>query len=183
MASRAVPLLLTVLVCSAARADVVVDGGLLVRRPSALPAGLSSGAFAGVGFGAGLLGWGVSASWSSATEMSPSWIVRHDDLRLRAQASVARELGRGTVALRAGVGLTSVIESRTRQQGERAGLEGDALHTRAVVWLPALELELVVRLRLVGDWGVTVGMGPSLELLDGTPRAGWAGLLGLAWRG
>ncbi len=162
-------------------AALVVDGGLLARRPAALPVGLSTGVGAGVLFGR-TWAWGARASWSSATEYTLSWEVRHDDLRLRALGAWQHQAGLGTVALRLGLGATGIYETRTREQGERAGLEGDELRTTAFEVLPAADLELVVVLRVAGAWSVVMSGGPSLELHDGALRAGWLGGLGVAWR-
>jgi hypothetical protein len=167
-----------------ARADseerLVVDGGLVVGMPAALPTGLSVGAGAGFTSG-GALAWGARASWSAASADTISWNVRHDDLRLRLTGAIQHDAGRGTLALRLGVGGNWVHETRTREQGDRAGLTGDELQTTAWAFLPAADLEVAVVLRVVGDFSVMVSGGPSIDLLDGSPHAGWIGSLGVAW--
>lgn len=167
---------------SAARpADLVVDGGFVASLPAGLPTGLSTGVGAGVATG-GVLAFGARASWSSATEYSLTTTVRDDDFRLRAHATLQRDAGRGTFALRLGLGATLVRESVTRDQGERAGLEGDALQSIQWALLPAADLEAAVVLRVHGAFGVVVSGGPSLHLLAGAVQAGWIGGLGVVWQ-
>jgi hypothetical protein len=159
---------------------VVVDGGLVMGLPAALPTGLAVGVGAGVQT-AGPLAWGVRASWSAASESTLTWDVRHDDLRLRLTGAVQHDVGRGTLALRLGVGGNWVHETRTREQGDRAGLTGDELRTTAWSLLPAADVEVAVVVRVIGDFALAVSGGPSIDLLDGTPHVGWIGSLGVAW--
>src|SRR5438067_13785912 len=115
---RACILLSALLAVSTARADdgrllgddtfavgshgqLLVDGGLFVGMPAALPAGMSTG------FGAGITrecgcnwSYGARASWSQVTESSMFWIADHQDYRLRATAAVRHRFGRGALALR-----------------------------------------------------------------------------------
>jgi hypothetical protein len=84
--------------------------------------------------------------------------------------------------VRLGAGGTLVHESRIRNQGERAGLMGDALETSAFAFVPAADLEAVVGLHVIGSWLVVVSGGPSLALVEGEPRWSWTAELGVAWR-
>lgn len=161
--------------------DLLIDAGVSAARPAAMPVGLSSGVGAGITLGRAFA-WGARASWSTATEYTSSWIVRQSDLKLRAAGALQHAAGRGTVALRLGVGGTLVHETRTRHQGERAGLTGDELRTSAWQMLPGGELELAVGLRIIGPWVALVSGGPSLHLIDGDARSGWIGSLGAAWQ-
>jgi hypothetical protein len=177
---RLVATLLVAVAGGLARAETVIDGGMAVGLPAALPTGLSTGL--GVGLSRGdALAWGARLSWSTATEYTLAWTVRHDDVRLRVVGALQHRAGRGTLALRLGAGGTLVREDRTRDQGSRAGLEGAALESTSVALLPAADLEAAVTLRVAGAWGLAVSGGPSLELLDGALRAGWIAGVGVAW--
>lgn len=159
---------------------LLIDGGLVAARPAALPTGLSSGVGAGFTHGC-WLAWGARASWSTATEYTSSWIVRQQDMKLRAVAALQRPAGRGTFSLRLAAGGTLVHETRTRDQGERAGLSGDELRTTALRLLPGGELEAAVALRVAGPWVAALSTGPSMHVMGGDARAGWVGFLGVAW--
>ena len=161
--------------------DVLVDGGLAVSKPAALETGLSTGIGAGFERG-GTLAWGASAAWSSATEHTTLFTVKHADLRLHAVGAVRRVAGRGTMSVRLGAGGTLVHETRTRDQGERAGLTGDDLEKSASRLIPSGSLEAAVTLRVHGAWGVAVRGGPTLNLRDGAAHAGWTGTLGVTWQ-
>ena len=161
--------------------NLLIDGGLSAARPAALPTGLSSGVGAGVTHGR-TFAWGARAAWSTATEYTSSWIVRQSDMKLRLVGALQHAAGRGTFGLRLGVGGTLVHETRTRDQGERAGLTGDDLRTSVWQLLPGGDLELAVALRVVGPWVTVLSGGPSLHLKGGDPRAGWTGSLGVAWQ-
>lgn len=163
--------------------DVAVDGGLVVGFPAALPTGLSKGAGVGVTQGrGGVLAWGARASWSTATESSISWTVTQWDLRLRAIAELRHRAGRGTIALRGGIGATVVHEHRVRNQGSRAGLTGSDLETSAVAALPAADLEAVVAVHVAGPWVLVMSGGPSVDLRSGALHGGWIAGLGVAWQ-
>ncbi len=163
-----------------------VEGGLRLSPPAALSTGLSTGVGAGFVHGR-TLAWGASASWSSATEHTISWAVTHADLRFRLLGVLQTTMGKGTVGLRLGAGGTVVHESRTRHQGSRAGLEGSELEDTSWRLLPAADLELVITLKIVGPWGLTVGGGPSLVWAEGVEdvdrplRPTWTGTVGVAW--
>lgn len=166
------------------RGALAVDAGVVVGAPTALPTGLSRGVAAGVSRGVGLgdrLAIGARVGWATATESDLGWRVTHSDLRIRATAALQRAVGRGTFALRLGVGGTLVHESRDRNQGERAGLMGEDLATSTYAMLPAADLELVVGLHIVGPWLVVIGGGPSVAIDDGA-RASWSAQLGVAWQ-
>jgi len=161
--------------------DVMVDGGLVVGFPAALPTGLARGVGLGVTSGRSLA-WGARAAWVTATESSLPWTVTHSDLRLRATGAVQAAAGRGVVALRLGLGGTLVHESRVRNQGMRAGLSGDALATSTFAMLPAADLDVVVALHVAGPWLLVTSGGPSIDVLDGALHGGWSAQLGLAWQ-
>lgn len=161
---------------------LLVDGGLVLGFPTALPTGLSRGIGGGVTFGECPLRWGARAAWVTATEYGPAWQVTHSDLRLRVIGSAQHDAGRGALALRAGLGGTLVHESRLRNQGMRAGLTGEELETSTFVLLPAADLEAVVVVKVVGAWALTMSGGPSVALLDGSLRASWTAELGVAWQ-
>jgi hypothetical protein len=185
---RIAGLLAFVALAWAARADadpgtLRLDGDFVAASPAALPTGLSLGAGAGVTLGAGVFDLGVRASWSTATEYTLDWTVRQDDLRLRATAGLSHDAGRGSLFLRLGVGPTLVHEDRTRDQGSRAGLTGDALDATSWSALPAADVEGGVVLHLFDAWSFAVTGGPSLEILDGGLHVGWLGSVGVSWHG
>jgi hypothetical protein len=160
---------------------LAVDGGLVLALPARLPTGLSSGI--GAGFTRGRrLAWGVRGSWSSATESSLVWTVSHDDFRLRGVAALQQPAGRGVFALRLGLGPTFVYEHRTRNQGARAGLTGSDLETSALAVFPAVDLEGVVTLHLLGRWSLIISGGPTALIADGALRGGWTAQLGAGWQ-
>lgn len=159
-----------------------IDGGLVVGFPTALPTGMSKGLGGGVTFGDCPLRWGARAAWVTATESTAAWEVTHSDLRLRLTGSAQHDAGRGSLGVRLGAGGTLVHESRVRNQGERAGLMGDALATSAFAFVPAADLEAVVGLHVIRSWLVVVSGGPSLAIVDGAPRWSWTAQLGVAWR-
>ena len=161
---------------------LTIDGGLLMGAPAALATGLSTGIGAGVMYGRNWFAWTARASWSSATESSIAWNVTHADLDLRAGAALKRDVGRGRLALRLGVGPTVVHETRTRNQGARAGLTGGALQTSAFSMLPAAELEAVVAVHVAGPWLLLLDGGPSVVLDGSTWRLGWISQLGVGWQ-
>jgi len=159
----------------------VVDAGLAVAFPSALPTGLARGVGAGVTSG-GALAWGLRAAWVTATESSLPWTVTHSDLRLRATGALRHTEGRGTIGVRLGLGGTLVHETRTRNQGMRAGLMGSELETRAFALLPAADLDAVVALHIAGPWLLMMSGGPSVDVFQDALHAGWSAQLGVAWQ-
>ncbi|MFN0246733.1 MAG: hypothetical protein ACKV2T_07475 [Kofleriaceae bacterium] len=161
---------------------LLVDGGLVLGFPTALPTGLSRGIGGGVTFGECPLRWGARAAWVTATEYGPAWEVTHSDLRLRVTGSAQHDAGRGTIAIRAGLGGTLVHETRLRNQGMRAGLIGDELETSAFAMLPAADLEAVVAVKVIGPWALIMSGGPSVALFEGTLRTSWTAQLGIAWQ-
>jgi hypothetical protein len=168
-----------------APAKDTLDAGLML----ALPASLATGMSAGVGAGylraltpGGRLLVGARASWSTATEYTLSEAVRNDDIRLRLNLAVQQAVGRGSFGLRLGVGATTLYEGRSRAQGSRAGLEGSALSSSSWYLLPAAEVEAVIFLRVWHSWGMSLSGGPTLHLVDGSPRYGWSSGLGVLWQ-
>jgi hypothetical protein len=157
------------------------DAGLVLALPAALQTGLSSGIGAGVTRGR-RFAWGVRGSWSSATESSLVWTVAHDDFRLRGVAALQQPAGRGVFALRLGLGPTFVYEHRTRNQGARAGLTGTDLESSALAVFPAVDLEGVVTLHVMGRWSFVLSGGPTARLADGALRGGWTAQLGAGWQ-
>ena len=158
-----------------------VDGGLVLGLPATWQTGLSTGVGAGVTYGR-TFALGVRASWSTSTESSLAWTVSHDDFRLRVTGAVQRAVGRGSFALRLGLGPTLVLEDRIRNQGMRAGLTGSALETTTLSTLPAGELEAVVGVHVGGPWLLVLSGGPSLVVSDGVAHGGWTTLLGVGWQ-
>ncbi|MEP6652932.1 MAG: hypothetical protein ABJA82_06210 [Myxococcales bacterium] len=161
---------------------LTVDGGLILAAPAALPTGLSTGIGAGVMFGRNSLAWAARASWSTATESSIGWTVSHDDLSLRAGGAVQHDVGRGRLALRLGLGATVVHETRTRNQGARAGLTGSALETSVFSTLPAADLQAVVAVHVLGPWLLILNGGPSVAIESSTWHLGWTSQLGVGWQ-
>lgn len=160
----------------------VIDGGLVLGFPAALPTGLSKGIGGGVTFGACPLRWGARAAWVTATESTLAWEVTHSDLRLRVTGSAQHDAGRGSLGLRLGAGGTLVHESRLRAQGMRAGLTGSELETSTFAMVPAADLEAMVSLHVIGPWLLVMSGGPSVALVDGAPHTSWTAELGVAWQ-
>jgi hypothetical protein len=163
----------------------MVDGELVLALPAALTTGLSAGV--GASYlrpfgGRGTFALGARASWSTATEYSPVDAVRNDDIRMRICGLVQHVAGRGSFGLRLGLGATAVYESRTREQGSRAGLSGNALETTAWYLFPAADLDGVVFLRVWDAWGMSLSGGPTVHLIDGSARMGWGTSLGVSWQ-
>jgi hypothetical protein len=162
-----------------------LDSQLVLALPAALQTGMSAGVGAGFSRRAttdGLLSWGARASWSTATEYTRIDTVRNDDIRLRLCGLIQHNAGRGSFGLRLGAAATAVYESRTRAQGNRAGLTGSDLETTGWYLFPAADLEAVVVLRLWNSWGLSLNGGPTMHLIDGTVRAGWSSGLGVSWQ-
>lgn len=157
-----------------------LEGGLMGGLPAALPAGLSMGV-GGSAVTAGPLAWGARLSWSTATEYTEAWAVRHDETRLRALLVLQRRLGRGTVGLRMAPGLTVLHETAERAQSARLTTSGLPLADTRWVILPALDLEAAVVLRVAGDFGMIASAGPTVHVVNGGPSFGWTGTLGVAW--
>jgi len=158
-----------------------LDAGLILGTPAAWQTGLSAGVGGGVMIGR-RWAWGVRASWSTATESSLAWTVTRQDMRVRAVGAIQQAAGRGTFALRLGLGPTVVHEDRVRNQGMRAGLTGSDLETSVFTTLPAADLEAVVAVRVAGPWALIVCGGPSVLFADGTFHGGWTTLLGAGWQ-
>jgi len=162
-----------------------LDGQLVLALPAALPTGLSAGvgmAYTRLASRGGTLAFGARASWSTATEYSPTETVRNDDLRLRLFGVVQRAAGRGLFALRLSAGGTLVYEDRTRAPGNRAVLAGSALDTAAWSLLPAADVEAIIVLRVWESWGMSVSGGPTVHIVNGAARAGWSSGLGVTWQ-
>lgn len=161
---------------------LAVDGGLAVALPAALPAGISTGGGAGVSRARGVVAWGARLAVTSATASSMTWTVTHTDVRLVATGAIRHTAGRGTIALRFGLGTIVVHEHRVRNQGMRAGLTGSELETSATRALPAAELAANVTLQVRGPWALELAGGPTAEIFDGRVRGGWIAQVGVAWR-
>jgi hypothetical protein len=161
---------------------LALDGGLVMGPSLALGTGMATGVGAGLTYGR-RFAVGVRASWATATESSLVWFVTHDDYRLRAVGAVQGAAGRGTFALRLGLGTTVVHESRVRAQGDRAGLPEGIGTTSALAALPAADLDVVVSVHVVGPWLLALAAGPSaLVSTDGAVHAGWLAELGVGWQ-
>ena len=161
---------------------LTADMGLLVDKPSSLPTGLSTGIGAGITRSCGCLwSYGARISWGRVAEPGTEWLTTQDDFRMRLTGAIRHDAGRGSIALRLAAGPTLVHEGRDRLQGMRLGLTGDDLHTSATRMLPAAELEAVVTLKIVGDWGFVASGGPSFDVLSGAAHWGWVSQLGVGW--
>lgn len=165
---------------------LLIDAGVVVGAPTALPTGMTTGAAVGASGGAGpaarWLRLGGRAAVTSATESNVAWTVTHREVLARATATARHTAGRGEVGLRLGLGASLVHERRHRNQGERAGLEGEDLETTAVAVVPALDVELVADLAVLGPWGLQLAAGPSLARVDGAVAARWLATVGVSWR-
>jgi hypothetical protein len=160
---------------------LALDGGLVMGRSLTLDTGMATGVGAGVTYGR-RFAIGARAAWATATESSLVWSVTHDEYRLRGVAVVQQPAGRGVFALRLGAGASIVHESRTREQGQRAGLTGYDLMNSSTALLPAGELEAVVSVHVAGPWLLAVSGGPAAALDAGALRAGWTAQLGVGWQ-
>jgi hypothetical protein len=162
---------------------LTLDAGLFVGFPEGLTTGLSTGIGAGVTRQWGAhWAYGARASWSTDTESSEVWTVTQSDTRLRATGALQQVAGRGTFALRLGLGATVVHEVRDRNDGARVGLMGGALEVRALDALPAADLDAVITLHVAGAWMMSLSAGPSLDRLDGDAHWAWTSELGIAWQ-
>jgi hypothetical protein len=107
--------------------------------------------------------------------------VTDQELRVRATIAARHDAGRATLALRLGGGANVVYEDRTRNGGDRAGLMGSALETRALAALPAVDAEAVIGLRVAGAWRFVASGGPTVELFDSALHGGFVAELGVGW--
>lgn len=167
------------LTASAPASRSTADVGLLMGLPAALATGQTTGIAAGIGSN-GAIGWGLRASWSTATEYTLTRAVTDSETRVRALVSFRRSAGRGAFVLRLGAGATLVHETRERDQAARLGAAA-GLTESAWAALPGGELEVGATVRVAGDWGVAVMGGPSAHLVDGVVQPGWISSLGIAW--
>jgi hypothetical protein len=158
------------------------EARFLVALPAALRTGLATGVEAAYTYGRGWFRYGGGMSWGTTTEYTLTEIVRNDDIRLRLFGVAQKRLGLATMSLRLGLGGTVVYEERTRAQGSRAGLTGSALSTSTAALLPGADLEARVVLHIIRGFGVTIGGGPSLHIVNGGARAGWLGGVGITWQ-
>ena len=162
--------------------QLVLDGGLLVAMPAALPAGMSTGLGAGITRECSCWwAYGARLSWSQISESSVPWTATHMDFRLRATAAVRHRFGRGSLALRLGAGTTVVYEHRTRNGSTRLP-PMSGFSSRAVAALPAADLEGVVALHVTGPWLFVVSAGPSVDYFDSKLRGGFTAMLGIGWQ-
>ncbi len=160
--------------------DLTFDGNLLLGMPAALPAGMTTGFSLGLTRNCGChFSYGVRASWSTETESSLVWTVSQSDYRLRAVGAVRHDAGRGTIALRLGIGTTIVHEDRIDTSSMRLSHQ---IETRAVEALPAADLQAVVGLHITGPWLATIAAGPSVDVLDGALKGGFVAEMGVAWQ-
>jgi hypothetical protein len=160
---------------------LVVDAGLFLATPSALPSGISTGVALGVMRACGCRwSYGVRASWSSITEGSLDYTVTQDDYRLRLVGAIRHDVGRGSLALRLGVGPTFVHEVRTANQGMDAGTT--AFNRRAWGTVAGSELDGIVSLHITGAWLGLASAGPAVDRFGGRLAWGWTAMLGVAWQ-
>ena len=161
------------------------EGQLMLALPAWLPVGLSEGV--GLGFSrlatsGGLLAWGARASWSTATEYPLGYLRRNDDVRMRVFGAIQHHAGRGSFGLRLSVGGTAVYDKQTVAQGARADLAASELEQSSWHFFPGGDLEGFVVLRIWQSWGMSIGGGPTLHLIDRSTRAGWTSSLGVTWQ-
>lgn len=160
--------------------DLAIDAGLRIGMPAGLPTGMATGVALGVTRGCGChLAYGLRASWSATTESSQAWIVSQADYRLRAIGALRATAGRGTFALRLGIGPTFVREHRVRTFSVESAMP---IETHALAALPAADLEAVVALHVAGPWLGVISAGPSVDVRDGGLHGGWTAELGVAWQ-
>jgi hypothetical protein len=160
-----------------------VDAGFYTGMPAGLPAGLEPGVGAGVTRDCGcLFAYGARLAVAGTTESSQAFTTSDVDLRLRATGSLHHSIGRGELSLRLGAGVNVVYEDRVRNGGDRAGLTGDALETRALAALPAADLEGVLALHLIGPWLVIASGGPTADILNGALHGGFVAELAIGWQ-
>ncbi|CAN5213492.1 hypothetical protein BH11MYX1_BH11MYX1_04580 [soil metagenome] len=163
------------------RGALAVDAGLFLATPSALPSGISTGLAVGLTRACGChLAYGVRATWSSITESSGVYTVTQDDYRLRLTGEVRHEVGRGSVAVRLGIGPTFVHEVRVLDQGMRSGRTD--LDRRAWGTVPAADLDARFAIHVAGPWLGIASAGPSLDHSGGAFAWGWNATLGVAWQ-
>lgn len=163
-------------------ACTVVDGGLGVAAPSALPTGLMRGIGGGFTHGRGGFAWGARATLMTASEATRAWAITHRDARVRMVGALQHVSGRATLGIRAGIGGSLIRESRVRHQGMRAGLDGDELETTAYALVPVATLEAVIALRVRGAWSFLLSGGPAAVVEGGDARVGWTTELGIGWQ-
>lgn len=163
------------------RGPLEVGAALALASPAALPSGLSTGVAATATRRLDCR-WAVGgrAAWTSVTESSLAWTVRHDDLRLQALVALRQTAGRGTVSLRLAAGAVVVHEDRARNQAAREGRTD--LDTTALAALPMIDLDVAMALHVAGPWLATVSAGPSVDRHDGAFDVGWTASLGVSWR-
>jgi hypothetical protein len=160
-----------------------LDAGLYAGMPAGLPSGLEPGFGAGVTRECGcMFAYGARFSIAGITESSDAYTASDIDLRLRATGSLRHAIGRGELSLRLGAGVNVVYEDRVRNGGDRAGLTGDALQTRALAALPAADLEGVVTMHLIGPWLVAISAGPTADILNGALHGGFVAGLAIGWQ-
>jgi hypothetical protein len=158
---------------------ITIDGGLVVATTSALPSGLAAGAGAAVTRDCTCwLSYGASLAVTTITESQMAWTVTHDDFRVRVFGALRHAVGRGNVALRLGVGPSIVHEHRTRNEA----VPGSGLDTTANAMLPALDLEGMFVVHVMGPWLAVIEAGPALDRFDGALRTGWIAGLGIGWQ-
>lgn len=156
-------------------------GGQPAMLDNALGQGLTLGATPWVWLqrGGARLVLGGEFVWLHATEHSPSWQVTHDDLRLRVVIDGELHRGRGMWLLRFGAGATTVLESRLRHQSER--LVNGGISERGVALLPAADVQVGVAVRVIGNLGLRLRVGPSVHVRTDGLGLGVVGALEAAW--
>lgn len=171
-----------------ARGDATSRGHLEGSVTTALPASLQTGMAVGVAanwltapFATQWLQTGVSVGWGATTEYSPSWSVRHDELRARAVVAIEHQRGAGAVGVRLAAGATAIHEARDRAQAGRLGETGSALAVRTWAVQPGLDLSATATVLPLPAWGVGVALGPTLHGGSGDVRWGWQGAVTLRW--
>jgi hypothetical protein len=159
------------------------DAGAYAGMPAGLPAGIEPG----IGLGAMrecgcAFAYGARLAIAGITESSEEYTTSDLDFRARLTVALRHVVGRGELALRLGGGANIVYEDRVRNGGDRAGLTGDALQTRTVAALPAIDLEGVISLHVIGAWMVIASAGPTGEILNSNIHGGFVGGLAIGWQ-
>jgi hypothetical protein len=169
--------------------QAVPSSQLEVSVAAALPASLQTGTAVGLTASwlttpaaAGWLRVGAAAGWGATTEYSPSWAVRHDEVRLRALLAAEQRRGVGVVGVRLGAGATVLYEARDRAQAGRLGETLSSLAVRTWAVRPALDLSATAAVLPWPSWGVGVALGPTVHGGGDSVRWGWQGAVTVRWQ-
>ena len=163
---------------------LTLEAGLLSALPGLLTVGQTLGGEIAIGHGSGVLGYGFATSLSTSDHDTLSWHETHLELRLRARVGVRVAAGRARWGLRVGAGVSVVHIARTPHPIGTRGEDGADLARGEWIGVPAFELEGGVTLGLIGDWGLSLFVGPTFHVgavADRDNVWGWRGAIGLVW--